>query len=150
MPCDSYPTNLVYQHSKARAWDRCGHQILLWLGWEGECKYNVQYAMRSSVLWLPYGGHCMLDGPYMLVAVLSLSPAVNTVAICCCHKPFSQWECSFHWKLHCHWLKGLKHCQIIVVIQGPGVKNLMLCNEQCKMNRPIPCLRKQSRMYFIH
>ena len=24
-----------------------------------------------------------------------------------CCKSLSQWECSFHWKLHSHWLKGL-------------------------------------------
>ena len=27
------------------------------------------------------------------------------------HKTFSQLESSFHWKLCCHWLKGLPQCQ---------------------------------------
>ena len=46
-------------------------------------------------------------------------PYIITV-IWCCHKTFSQWDCSFHWKLCCHWLKGLWQCQIIVVVHGPG------------------------------
>ena len=41
-----------------------------------------------------------------------------TTAIWCCHKTFGQWQRSFHWKLRCHWLKGLRR-QIAVVIQGP-------------------------------
>ena len=36
-----------------------------------------------------------------------------------CCKHFSQCECSFQWKLHCHWVKCLWQCQITVVIQGP-------------------------------
>ena len=27
-----------------------------------------------------------------------------------CSKTFSQWECSFLWKLRCHWLKVLRQC----------------------------------------
>ena len=45
-----------------------------------------------------------------------------TVVIWCCHKTFSQWQCSFHWKLHCHWLKGLWQRQITVIIQDPELK----------------------------
>ena len=37
-----------------------------------------------------------------------------------CRKNFNQWECSFHWKLHCHWLEFLRQRQIAVVEQGPG------------------------------
>ena len=37
-----------------------------------------------------------------------------------CRKNYSQWECSFHWKLCCHWLEFLRQCQIVVVRQGPG------------------------------
>ena len=37
-----------------------------------------------------------------------------------CRKNFSQWECSFHWKLRCHWLEFLQQRQIAVVRQGPG------------------------------
>ena len=33
---------------------------------------------------------------------------------------FSQWECSFHWKLRCHWLEFLQQRQIAVVRQDPG------------------------------
>ena len=36
-----------------------------------------------------------------------------------CRKNFSQWECSFHWKLRCHWLEFLWQRQISVVRQGP-------------------------------
>ena len=37
-----------------------------------------------------------------------------------CHKNFSQWEHTFHWKLCCHCLKFLWQRQIAVVRQGPG------------------------------
>ena len=43
-------------------------------------------------------------------------PCVTTVTWRC-HKNFSPWECSFHWKLRCHWLEFLR--QIAVVRQGP-------------------------------
>ena len=42
-----------------------------------------------------------------------------TTATWCSHKNFSQWECSFHWKLRCHWLEFLWQRQIAVVRQGP-------------------------------
>ena len=35
-------------------------------------------------------------------------------------KNFSQWECSFHWKLRSHRLEFLRQRQIAVVRQGPG------------------------------
>ena len=38
-----------------------------------------------------------------------------------CRKNFSQWECSFHWKLRCHWLEFLRQRQIAVVRQDPGL-----------------------------
>ena len=41
-----------------------------------------------------------------LKAVLPLARRI-TIVIWCYHKTFSQWEHSFHWKLCCHWLKGL-------------------------------------------
>ena len=47
-----------------------------------------------------------------------------------CHKNFSQWGRSFHWKLRCHWLKCLRQRQIAVVIQGPG----SLCWESGGLN----------------
>ena len=43
-----------------------------------------------------------------------------TTATWRCRKNFSQWECSFHWKLRCHWLEFLRQRQIAVVRQGPG------------------------------
>ena len=43
-----------------------------------------------------------------------------TTATCRCRKNFSQWECSFYWKLHCHWLEFLRQHQIAVVRQCPG------------------------------
>ena len=33
---------------------------------------------------------------------------------------FSQWKCSFHWKLRCHWLEFLWQRQVVVVRQGPA------------------------------
>ena len=41
-----------------------------------------------------------------------------TTATWRCRKNFSQWECSFHWKLRCHWLEFLRQRQIAVVRQG--------------------------------
>ena len=43
-----------------------------------------------------------------------------TTATWRCRKNFSQWECSFLWKLRCHWLEFLRQRQIAVVRQGPG------------------------------
>ena len=43
-----------------------------------------------------------------------------TTAICHCRKNFSQWQRSFQWKLHYHWLKFLWQHHVTVVIQGPG------------------------------
>ena len=40
--------------------------------------------------------------------VTDVSLSSITTVTCCCHKNFSQWECSFLWKLHCHWLKDLR------------------------------------------
>ena len=52
--------------------------------------------------------------------LLTKSPGTCiTARIWWCRKTFSQWECSFNWKLHCHWLKVLRQCLIAVVIQGP-------------------------------
>ena len=51
--------------------------------------------------------------------VESITGPCFTTATWCCRKNFSRWERSFLWKLHCHWLKGLRQCQIIVVRQGP-------------------------------
>ena len=42
-----------------------------------------------------------------------------TTATWRCRKNFSQWECSFLWKLRCHWLEFLRQRQIAVVRQGP-------------------------------
>ena len=48
-----------------------------------------------------------------------------------CRKNFSQWDCSFLWKLRCHWLKFLRRVAKTLVIQGPGSyclnRVLLLC-----------------------
>ena len=31
---------------------------------------------------------------------------------------------AFIWKLHCHWLRGLRQCQIVEVRQTPDFQNL--------------------------
>ena len=41
----------------------------------------------------------------------------------CYCKTFRQWECSFQWKLSCHWLERLRQRQIAVAIQGPYVRS---------------------------
>ena len=41
-----------------------------------------------------------------------------------CRKNFSQWECSFHWKLRCHWLEFLRQRQIAVVRHGPVTRKM--------------------------
>ena len=45
----------------------------------------------------------------------SPGPCINT-ATWRCRKNFSQWECSFHWKLRCHWLEFLRQLQIAAVV----------------------------------
>ena len=37
----------------------------------------------------------------------------------CCRKNSSQWQHSFQWKLHSHWLQFLRQCHVAVVRQGP-------------------------------
>ena len=53
--------------------------------------------------------------------LLPFSHRDSTFAIWRCCKTFSQRECSFHWKLRCHWLKGLRQLHITVVMQGHGL-----------------------------
>ena len=43
-----------------------------------------------------------------------------TTATWRCRENFSQWKCSFLWKLRYHLLKGSRQHQIAVVRQGPG------------------------------
>ena len=50
--------------------------------------------------------------------IYSTRSCIN-VATWRCSKTFSQWERSFHWKLRCHWLKGLRQRLNAVVIQDP-------------------------------
>ena len=54
-----------------------------------------------------------------------LSGPCLTTATWGCRKDLSQRELSFLWKLHCHWLKGMRR-QITVVGQGP-------CYTHCQM-----------------
>ena len=49
---------------------------------------------------------------------------ISLVWSCCCRKSFSHWKHSFHWKLLCHWLKGLRQRHIAVVIQDPAASML--------------------------
>ena len=46
-------------------------------------------------------------------------PCITTAVWCSC-KNFSQWQCSFRWKLRSHWLKLLWQHHVALVIQGPG------------------------------
>ena len=55
-----------------------------------------------------------------------------TTAIWRCRETLSQWECSFHWKLRCHWLKGLWQRHIAVVIQGLVLKWVELSHRPYK------------------
>ena len=43
-----------------------------------------------------------------------------TTAVWRCLKNSSQWQRSFQWKLHSHWLKFLRQRHVVVVRQGPG------------------------------
>ena len=43
-----------------------------------------------------------------------------TTAIWRCRKNSSQWQRSFQWKLHSHWLKFLRQRHVAIVRQGPG------------------------------
>ena len=86
---------------------------------------------------------CMQDlGPVLLLSLRAAMPLAEILATCrkkvsntgpglClttatwrCRKNFIQWECSFHWKLHCHWLEFLRQRQIAVVRQGPASLHL--------------------------
>ena len=58
--------------------------------------------------------------PRWAITVWVPGPSLTT-ATWRCRKNFSQWECSFHWKLCCHWLEFLRQRQIAVVGQGPGL-----------------------------
>ena len=52
---------------------------------------------------------------------------------------FSLWERSFHWKLRCHWLKGLWQGQIAVVLQGTGFRHRHEANLSIA---PVPAKKK--------
>ena len=39
-----------------------------------------------------------------------------------CREIFNRWECGFHWKLWCHWLKGLRRRRVVVIMQVPGIR----------------------------
>ena len=54
-------------------------------------------------------------------------PCVST-AICHCHNTFNQWHCSFHWKLHSHWLQVLWQHHIVVVISGAVLGLTVACD----------------------
>ena len=54
-------------------------------------------------------------------------------------KNFSQWECSFHWKLRCHWLEFLRQGQIAVVRQGPATLDHMLFYHSTCVDRDRLC-----------
>ena len=58
-----------------------------------------------------------------------------------CGKNFSQWECSFHWKLRCHWLEFLRQRQFAVVRQGPWI---------CFVNWKDAVIIILSLIYFHH
>ena len=49
----------------------------------------------------------------------STLPNQGPTAIWYCCNRFSQWQCSFHWKLHCHWLKELWQCHVTVAHVTP-------------------------------
>ena len=55
----------------------------------------------------------------------SAGPCLTT-AIWRCRKNSSQWQRSFQWKLHSHWLKFLWQRHVAVVRQGPGLRLLYL------------------------
>ena len=71
-------------------------------------------AENVSIWWRHHDGETL---PWCHRTELHAEPCITTVIWPCC-KTFSQWQCSFHWKLHSHWLKGLQQCPITVVIHG--------------------------------
>ena len=86
-----------------------------WCAVEGGCwSDHVQLAISQSV-WQLLIRHRGVGARTMHAP----GPCLTT-ATWCCRKNFSQWECSFLWKLRCHWLKGLRQRQIAVVRQRPG------------------------------
>ena len=73
--------------------------------------------MASRILVNTGSGDCLPPGPCL------------TTAIWRCRNNFSQWECSFHWKLRGHWLEFLRQRQITVARQGPGSAPSYLGNQ---------------------
>ena len=83
-------------------------------------KFNT---MRVNSLWLDdaYIYICVSELGHCLFSTKPLSepgPCLTT-AIWRCHKNSSQWQRSFQWKLHSHWLKFLWQHHVAVVRQGP-------------------------------
>ena len=90
------------------------------------CWLTTKKHQSSALLALFVGDQLVMDSAH--------KGPCHTTAKWRCRKKFSQWECSFHWKLRCHWLEFLRQqCQIAVVRQGPVLRREILChNAQTK------------------
>ena len=99
---------------------------------------------------------------HMGIRVIHTSGPCLTTAILRCRKNSSQWQRSFQWKLHSHWLKFLRQRHVAVVRQGPGSDALLsfsppmlyrhlsydiLCNYV--INNVICILRKKWIAYYF-
>ena len=52
-----------------------------------------------------------------------------TTATWRCRRNFSQWECSFRWKLRCHWLEFLRQRQVDSVVVGCRLISTTACDQ---------------------
>ena len=93
----------------------------LWNRQPDSWQYNVircdAFPSRTFNVSLWQVGVCMDGG--IIPPHFNTSPCITT-AMWRCHNPFSQWQRSFQWKLHSHWLKVLRQRHIAVLIQGSG------------------------------
>ena len=94
---------------------------------------------------------CVIHSLWIIKPPLTNPGPCLTTATWYCHKNFSQWECSFHWKLHCHWLEFLlqhqasDHCSktgpsmpsVVSVIKPRHTSYFLIptkCNEASLLN----------------
>ena len=98
----------------------CPFRSVLWID-------QLQRSAKKYCWWMAHRLMCkwfyMNDHIYMYAHTswwTGVWPCIIT-AMWRCRKTLSQWEPSFHWKLRCHWLRGLRKREIPLVIQGPGL-----------------------------
>ena len=91
-----------------------------WNHWQFRSCFNSLFRQTTKTYWNSTLIHPCEGIQWQPVNSTHRGPCLTT-ATWRCQKNFSQWECSFHWKLCCHWLEFLRQRQMAVVRQGPGL-----------------------------